>query len=160
MEIKTYLQNLEISFKPFTYPAVFTCEEAEEHFKPIRGVHSKSLFIKDRKSRRFYLVILPFEKKANLKALANELKDKQLKFASEENLKEILALLPGCVSPAGLINDQEHKVKVVIDKEVWDSEFASFHSNENIETLELKKEDFHKFINSLENELKIVEKVI
>ena len=89
MEIKTYLQNLEISFKPFTYPAVFTCEEAEEHFKPIRGVHSKSLFIKDRKSRRFYLVILPFEKKANLKALANELKDKQLKFASEENLKEM-----------------------------------------------------------------------
>ncbi len=152
MGIKEYLQNLCIDFKEFKHPAVFTVEEAMVHFKPIRGVHSKSLFIKDRKSRRFYLLVLPFEKRADLKGLAEQLNDKQLKFASEENLKEILGLLPGCVSPAGLVNDKELKVKVVIDEEVWNSEFASFHSDNNVESIELKKEDFHKYIDSLGNE--------
>ena len=156
MEIKSYLKDLGINFKVFTHPAVFTVEEAMEHFKPIQGVHSKSLFIKDRKSRRFYLVLLPFKKRADLKKLAQNLNDRQLKFASEDNLKEILDLLPGCVSPAGLINDQEHKVKVVIEEEVWNSEFASFHSDRNVETVELKKEDFHKYIDSLENEKIII----
>ncbi len=152
MEIKEYLKEKEIKFKTFTHPAVYTCEEAEKYNKKIKGIHSKNLFLKDRKSRTFYLVIQPANKKVDIEELSKQLKDK-LKFANENDLKEILNVSTGAVSPFGLINDKEHKTIVVIDKEIWDSEFVSFHPNINTETLELTKQGFHKYIGSLENKL-------
>jgi len=152
MEIKKYLKELGIKFKEFNHPAVFTCEEADKYNKEIKGIHSKNLFIKDRKSKIFYLLIMPAEKKLYMKELETILKDK-VKFANEKNLKNILNLTAGAVSPFGLINDKSNIVKIIIDKEIWNSDFVSFHPNINTETLELIKEDFHKYIKSLKNEL-------
>lgn len=87
--------------------------------------------------------------------LSGILEDK-LKFANEADLKEILGLETGAVSPFGLINDTENKVILVIDEAVWNSNFVSFHPNVNIETLELSKTDFHKYIDSLDDELRII----
>ena len=156
MKIKNYLQKLGINFKEFKHPAVYTCEEAEKYNKNIRGIHSKNLFLKNRKSKRFYLVILPADKKLDLDELGKKISD-NLKFAKENDLKEILGVKSGAVSPFGLINDKKNKVIAVIDSKVWNPEYVSFHSNINTETLELTKSDFHKYINSLKNELKILQ---
>lgn len=155
--IKQYLKEKQIEFKSFEHPAVYTCEEAEKHSytQGIKGIHSKNLFLKNRKSNKFFLVLLPAKKQFNFKIFEGILNEK-LKFANENNLKEILNLTPGAVSPFGLINDKEHKVKVLIDKEIWESDFVSFHSNINTETLELTKENFHKYIKSLNNEVEII----
>ena len=67
-----------------------------------------------------------------------------------------MGLTPGSVSPFGLINDKDHKVKIVIDKEIWDSDFVSFHPNVNTETLELSGMDFHKYIESLDNDMELI----
>lgn len=155
MEIKNHLVELGLSFKEFKHPPVYTCEEAERYNQDIKGIHSKNLFIKDKKSKIFYLVILPASKQLDMNKLGGLLNDK-IKFANEEDLKNILGLNKGAVSPFGLINDKKNKVQIVIDKEVWDSEFVSFHPNINTETLELTKEDFHKFIKSLKNKLIII----
>ena len=66
-DIKQYLKNLNIKFKEFTHPAVYTCEEADKYNKEIRGIHSKNLFLKDRKSKRFYLIIIPANKSLEMK---------------------------------------------------------------------------------------------
>ncbi len=154
-QIKQYLKEIGINFKTFTHPAVYTCEEAEKYNKDIRGIHSKNLFIKNKKSKRFYLVILPAEKKLEMDKLEEALNDK-VKFANATDLNAILGLSTGAVSPFGLINDNEKKVKIVIDKKVWQSDFVSFHPNINTETFELSKEDFHKYIKSLNNELILI----
>ena len=86
----------------------------------------------------------------------SEIVNDKIKFANENDLKEILSLSSGAVSPFGLINDKEGKVKVIIDKEVGESDFVSFHPNINTETLELSREDFHKYIKSLKNELILI----
>jgi len=153
--IKKYLKGLKINFKTYSHPAVYTCEEAEQHNKNIKGIHSKNLFIKDKKSKKFYLIILPANKNLDMAELGEILNDK-IKFANENDLREILDLSAGSVSPFGLINDTENKVQIVIDKEVWNSDFVSFHPNINTETLELTREDFHKYIKSLKNILKII----
>ncbi|MDP3026686.1 MAG: prolyl-tRNA synthetase associated domain-containing protein [Nanoarchaeota archaeon] len=155
MEIKNHLVKLGLSFKEFKHLPVYTCEEAERYNQDIKGIHSKNLFIKDKKSKIFYLVILPASKQLDMNKLGGLLNDK-IKFANEEDLKNILGLNKGAVSPFGLINDKENKVQIVIDKEVWNSEFVGFHPNINTETLELTKEDFHKFIKSLKNKLIII----
>ena len=155
MEIKKYLKKLGIKFNIFNHPEVYTCEEAEQYSKNIKGIHSKNLFIKNKKSKVFYLVIIPANKKINMDELSEIVNDK-IKFANENDLKEILSLSSGAVSPFGLINDKEGKVKVIIDKEVGESDFVSFHPNINTETLELSREDFHKYIKSLKNELILI----
>ncbi|MBS3140404.1 hypothetical protein J4479_05370 [Candidatus Woesearchaeota archaeon] len=80
----------------------------------------------------------------------------KLKFANEDDLKELLGLTSGAVSPFGLINDKERKVDLLIDKAIWESDYVSFHPNVNTESLELKKEDFHKYIKSIGNKYLII----
>ncbi len=157
MDPKTYLEDIGVSFKEYTHGAVFTCEEARQEriYMELKGIKSKNLFLKDRKSRRFYLIVLPEDKPMNIKEMEERLGEK-LKFANPDNLKEILGITPGSVSPFGLINDAEHKVSVLIDKEVWDADYVSFHPNINTATLELKGEDFRKYINSLENKSSVL----
>lgn len=155
MKIKDYLDKKGIKFKIFKHPPVYTCEEAEKYNKEIKGIHSKNLFVKDRKSKKFYLIIIPADEKLNLKKFEKILNYK-LKFANKQNLKEFLDVESGAVSPFGLINDKENKIKIIIDKTVWESKFVSFHPNVNTQTWELNKENFHKYIKSLKNKLKII----
>jgi Ala-tRNA(Pro) deacylase len=155
MEIKEYLKRQNIKFKTYIHPAVYTCVEADRYDKDIKGIHSKNLFLKNKKSTKFYLIIIPANIKLNLDKFEVLLNEK-LKFATENNLKDILDLAPGSVSPFGLINDKEIKVELIIDKEIWNSEYVSFHPNINTETLELSGVDFQKYANSLKNKLMIV----
>ncbi len=153
--VKNYLANLNIAFKTHTHPAVYTCEQAAKYDKEIKGIHCKNLFLKDRKSRRFYLVILPADQELNIRDLGEQIGDK-LKFANENDLGDILNLTSGSVSPFGLINDKESRTEVVISKRVWDADFVSFHPNINTETLELKGDDFHRYLKSLKNDVRII----
>lgn len=159
MDVKKYLTSKGISFKEFKHNPVYTVEEAknERIYDDIKGIHSKNLFLKERKGKRFYLVIMPEHKPLDMKELGEKLGDK-IKFANEDNLKEILDLSPGSVSPFGLINDTEHKVKLIIDEVVWEADYVSFHPNVNTATLELSKEDFHKYVESLANEREIIKR--
>ena len=155
--VKDWLTTKEISFKSFEHPAVFTCEEAKQQnvYKDILGIHSKNLFLKDRKSRKFFLLIIPEEKKADLSAIERIVGEK-IKFANEFDLKSLLGLSVGSVSPFGLLNDTEHKVEVLVDKDVWSSEFVSFHPNVNTATLELLGVDFQKYVKLTGNKYTII----
>lgn len=157
MEIKKYLKNLQITYKEFQHAPVFTVAEAKEQdiYKNIKGIHSKNLFIKDKKSENFYLVIMDESKKLDMENLGKILGEK-IKFANEDDLK-VLGVAAGSVSPFGLINDSEHTVKLIIDNEIWNADFVSFHPNINTETLELSGKDFRKYVQSLKNKYEILE---
>ncbi len=156
-EVKDFLTKHAIEFKKFEHPPVFTCEDVKQHdhLKEIKGVHSKNLFLKDKKSRRFYLVIIPEDKKADLRELGMIVNEK-LKFANDEDLNHILNTTSGAVSPFGLIFDKDKRTEVLIDKKVWHSDFVSFHPNINTETLEISGRAFQKFIKSLDCKKRII----
>lgn len=153
--IKSYLKELKIEFKIHIHPAVYTCEEADKYSQDIKGIYSKNLFMKNNKSLRFYLIIIPENERLNIKKFESILNQK-LKFANETELKNILNITAGAVSPFALINDKESQVNLIIDNKIWDSEFVSFHPNINTETLELKGKDFQKYIHSLNNKLILI----
>ena len=150
MEIKEYLKDIGVEFKIHKHPPVYTCEEMEKYVEDINGIHSKNLFIKNRKSKNYYLVILPAKDNFDFKRFEILLSDK-LKFSNENDLKKFLGVSSGAVSPFGLINDENHKIEILIDKEVWNSDFVSFHPNINTETIELRGKDFQRYIKSLKN---------
>jgi len=157
MDVKEFLKNNNISFKEFTHPPVFTCEEADKHliYSDIKGVHSKNLFLKERNSKRFYLVLIPANKKLDLNEIETITGDK-IKFANEDELKNILGLTKGSVSPFGLINDINQITNVLIDKEIWVSKYVSFHPNINTETLELLGLDFQKYLSLVTKSITLI----
>lgn len=65
------------------------------------------------------------------KALAKHLKASNLRAADEESLKNLLNGEKGKVNYFSIINDKEKKVKLILDKVLFDAEWASFHPMDN-----------------------------
>ena len=155
--VQQYLKEHNIEYILHEHKAVFTCEEAAIHCKDVPGLPCKNLFLKDKKTNTFYLVVMPAKKRLQIKDLGKKLELKHLTFGKPEEMQAILKLDPGSVSPLGLINDKEHKTTIIMDKDVWDAEIVSFHPNINTATLELKKEEFHKLIESFGNKKRLMD---
>lgn len=151
-----YLQNHNISYVLHEHPAVFTCEEAEKFCADVPGIPGKNLFLRAGKAKRYFLIILPASKKADLKQISHIVGESKVSFASPASLKEKLDLEPGSVSPFGLINDQHHEVEVYIDREIYDAEIVNFHPNKNTASLELTREMFHKYLATLFNKVTLI----
>src|SRR2546422_6775927 len=116
--VRRRLDQLGISFERYEHPPVATVEEAEQHWAGIDAAHCKNLFLRNQKGTRHYLVILKHTKKADLRAVADQIGDGKLSFASPERLMAHLGLTPGSVSPFGLIHDHHRAVRVVIDRDL------------------------------------------
>lgn len=147
--VQQFLENHAIEHTWHEHPAVFTCEEAAEHCQHVGGIASKNLFLKGRKTKQFFLVVLPAYKRADIKKIGTLVGDKDLSFASFESLFEYLQLTPGSVSPFGLINDLQNRVRLFIDEEIYNANTVSFHPNRNTASIELSNEMFHTALSYL-----------
>ena len=82
---------------------------------------------------------------ANIKEIGAFVESNRLSFASAERLKNVLDLIPGSVTPFGIINDIENKVTLIIDKELQNQRLL-FHPNTNTKTMSVTYDDLIKFI--------------
>lgn len=153
-DVLTLLQSLQIPYALHEHQPFFTCEEADAAYKEIPGGHSKNLFLRNRNGDQHYLFILESSKRADLKALAKQLGESQLGFASPERLKKYLALTPGSVSPFGLMHDKDHHVIVLLDEGLMQYDRLNTHPNINTATVGLSREDFLKFLKWTTNEVR------
>ena len=128
-----------------------TVEEAEKHWAGIDATHCKNLFLRNQKGNRHYLVVVAHSKKVDLRAVADQIGDGKLSFGSPERLMTHLGLTPGSVSPFGLINDREHAVRVVLDRDLKAASRLSFHPNINTVTFMLAAADFTRFLDACGN---------
>ena len=78
--------------------------------------------MRNQKGTRHYLVILQYQKRADLRAVADQIGDGKLSFGSPERLMKHLGVEPGSVSPFGLIHDADHAVRVAIDRDLKSAE--------------------------------------
>jgi Ala-tRNA(Pro) deacylase len=150
------LRDLGIAFERHEHPPVATVEQAAEHWAGIDAAHCKNLFLRNQKGDRHYLLILEHSKKADLRAVANQIGDGKLSFGSPERLLKYLGLTPGSVSPFGLIHDSTHSVRVVVDRDLQGAERLSFHPNINTATLVVSKDDFARFLEACGNPVQYI----
>lgn len=156
-EVLEALEALGIACVRHEHPPVATVEEAEKHWAGLKGTHCKNLFLRNNKGNRHYLVIAPVMRGIDLKRLNIQLGEDRLSFASPERLKRVLGLDPGSVSPFGLIHDERHEVRVVLDRSLKDSGFLGFHPNVNTATLEISLADLERFLASRGNTVRWLE---
>ena len=155
-EVRARLEELGIPFERYEHPPVATAEEAGRHWAGIDATHCKNLFLRNQKGTRHYLVILEHTKRADLRAVADQIGDGKLSFASPERLMTHLGVTPGSVSPFGLIHDRDRHVRVVIDRDLKAAERISFHPNINTVTLTMAYADFQKFLDACGNTVQYV----
>ena len=139
------------------HAAVYTVEESRrlKIFETLDGQSCKNLFLRDKRGE-FFLLTLPADKRADLKLVAELLNLPRLSFASEAELEKILSLHTGAVTPLGIINDADKKVKLIIDADLQEKKLL-LHPNTNIATISLAFEDLIKIILHTEHDYSLVE---
>ncbi len=154
-----FLDKHNIKYTLHEHQAVFTCEDALEHGEGIGGVDCKNLFLKGRDGgvKKYFLLSLPINKRANIKSLAKTFGVSRVSFASEEELWEQLRLKPGSVSPFGLLNNTDGGVEYYLDSEVAEADVVAFHPNVNTATLDVTQEDFRRYLRALGKEVNSIE---
>jgi Ala-tRNA(Pro) deacylase len=140
------LAELGIAYERYEHPPVPTVEDAARHWADIRATHCKNLFVRNQKGNHHYLIVMLHSKKADLRAVADQIGDGKLSFASPARLLAHLGVTPGSVSPFGLINNQSRDVHVMLDNDLRLAECVSFHPNINTRTLVISREDFDRFL--------------
>ena len=158
-EVLKVLQDLDIHYELVKHEPVYTIEDMNNLDKDIfKGAEiCKNLFLRDQKGKRHFLMVLCSEKKADMKKIQEQALSTRLSFASSERLMKYLKLEPGYVSPMGLINDEEKKVEVLIDKDLKDKSLLAVHPNTNEASLLITYEDLMKFIKSMGNAYEFIE---
>ena len=101
----------------------------------------KNLFLSNTQKTKFYLLIMPGDKKFVTKNVSKQLGVARLSFGPEEKMKKLLGLNPGSVSVMGLIFDTEHEVHLVIDADVLKEEYFGCHPCVNTSSLRFRTED-------------------
>lgn len=144
MNLYEILMQLNIEFEEIEHEPVFTVEQAKSIVNKIDGTGCKNLFLTDKKGK-YFLAILEDNKKANIKNIAKTVNTSHLSFADISELKSILQLGEGSVTPFGIINDTAKKVLLVIDKDLKDKRLL-FHPNVNNKTISITYDDLIKFI--------------
>jgi Ala-tRNA(Pro) deacylase len=144
-EILALLSDLAIPFQRFDHPAVFSCAETDALNLHFPGAHTKQLLMRGKKRKKFVLAIVMHDKRVDTKALGKEFGDQSMSFSSPEDLKRLLGVTPGSVTPLGLIFDKDHEIEVIVDEDAWAIGKFCFHPLINTATLVIDQAGFEKF---------------
>ena len=144
-EIRSYqlLDELKIAFDRTDHPdEPATTMEACEKIDAILNIRiCKNLFLCNRQKTNFYLLVMPGDKPFKTKELSGQLGISRLSFADEEHMVRYLDLYPGSVSVLGLMNDKEHKVRLLIDEDVLKEEMFGCHPCANTSSIRFATKD-------------------
>ena len=141
-EIYNYLKEENISYEITNHKAVYNMEEASEIDIPYPNQDAKNLFVRDDKKKNYYLITVKGNKRIDLKEFSLKNNTRRLSFASKEDLMKIMKLIPGAVTPMGILNDENNIVKFYLDKEFLEEpKFLGVHPNDNTATIWIKTDD-------------------
>ncbi len=146
-EFYKYLNTKNIWYEITKHQAVYSMKDLEEVNLPYPEGNAKNIFLIDDKKESYYLLIIKGNKKVNLKKFKKENKTRTLSLATSQDLKKIMKLSPGSVTPLGLLNDKEKIVKAYVDRNlITPYNIIGIHPNDNTETLWLKTSDLLDFL--------------
>lgn len=138
--------------------AVYNMAELASVELPYPEADAKNLFVRDDKKRNYYLITVKGDKRVDLKEFAARYGTRKLSFASGDDLMAILGLIPGAVTPLGLLNDGERRVIFYLDSEfTHEPGLIGVHPNDNTATVWMKTGDLLDIIKEHGNEINYFE---
>ena len=145
-DLFAYLNSLGIAHQTVAHPPLFTVEESRALAGRVPGVHSKNLFLRDKKETLF-LIVAAEDAAIDLKSLHRLLgASGRFSFGSAGALRETLGVEPGSVTPFAAINDKAGQVTVVLDAAMMAHEVLNFHPLSNAATTTISQRGLVKFL--------------
>ena len=154
-EIRTYdlLDRLGIDYERVDHAPAMTMEVCQAIDEVLNAVICKNLFLCNRQETAFYLLMIPDTKIFHTKDLSAQIGSARLSFATPEYMEDFLDITPGSVSVMGLMNDTEHRVKLLIDEDVLNSEYVGCHPCINTSSIRFRTVDLvEKILPAMEHD--------
>lgn len=158
VKVYDYLDSLNIEYDRIDHNELMTmegCEKAEE----VLGTHiCKNLFLRNQQKTKFYLLMMPGNKRFLTKELTKQINSARLSFAEAEFMEKYLGVSPGSVTVLGLLNDTTNAISLLIDKDLLKLEYIGVHPCVNTSTLKIRVDDLLiKFLKNTNHSFTTVE---
>ena len=142
-EIRVYdlLDALGVPYQRIDHEATMTMEACAAVDRLLDATICKNLLLCNRQQTDFYLLMIPGDKQFKTSVLSKQIGSSRLSFASGEHMEALLDITPGSLSVLGLMNDREHRVQLLIDRDVLDGAFFGCHPCVNTSSLRLRTRD-------------------
>lgn len=140
-EIYALLEQLGIPFAHTAHPEAHTMEDLTQVEQELGAPFCKNLFLTNRQKTGFILLLIRGDKRFRTAEVSRRLGRSRLSFGEEAPLYELLGVHPGAITPMGLIFDGEHKVELVVDRDLLALTEMCVHPCVNTESLVLKVRD-------------------
>ena len=151
------LTELGIESHTVSHPPVYTVAEARALRGELPGGHSKSLFLRNRKGNRMWLLVTLEDQEVDLKDLGAALGEGRLSLGSAERLMRHLGVIPGAVTPFAIINDDEAQVEVLLDTSMLEHSPLNYHPLVNDHTTAVTPEDLLRFLRACGHEPRLLD---
>ena len=155
-ETYQYLTDRGVRYEVTEHAAVFNMEQLDAVRLPYPDRDAKNLFVRDDKKRNYYLITVKGDKRVDLKEFRKKHGLRPLSFASPEDLMAIMDLIPGAVTPLGLLNDEARKVTLFLDS-AFSGGLVGVHPNDNTATVWLQAEDLTRLVEEHGNTVFVAE---
>ena len=142
-EIRCYdlLDHLGVEFQRIDHEPAMTMEACAEVDKVLDATICKNLLLCNRQCTDFYMLMIVGEKHFKTSVFSKQIGSSRLSFAAPEYMEQFLDITPGSLSVLGLMNDKDHRVRLVIDEEILKGEYFGCHPCINTSSLRLKTSD-------------------
>ena len=141
METFALLDRLGIPYTWVAHDMANTIEDCAAVDAALGISICKNLFLCNRQKTEFYLLAMPGDKLFQTKELSRQLGTARLSFAPPERMEELLGCAPGSASVLGMAYDKSHQVHLLMDREVYDSEWFGCHPCKSDATLRIQTRD-------------------
>ncbi len=142
-EIRTYdfLDSLGIPYLRTDHERADNLEACNEIDAVLGVIICKNLFLCNRQKTKFYLLMMPGDKKFKTKELSSQINSARLSFAEADAMLKYLDIEPGAVSIMALMNDTNHEVQLLIDEDVLKDEYIGCHPCVCTSSLKIRTSD-------------------
>lgn len=159
-EVAVYdlLDELQIPYARVDHYAMMTIDDCHIVDEALNISVCKNLFLCNQQKTKFYLLMMPGDKKFVTKEVSKQIDSARLSFAKENYMEEYLNILPGAVSIMGLMNDKENHVQLLVDREVIEAEYIGCHPCVNTSSIRLRTQDvLEKFLPHVHHDYRVVD---
>ena len=135
------LDALGIEYSRVDHEPAMTMEACIAVDEALGAPMCKNLLLCNRQCTDFYLLLMPGGKPFKTSVLSKQIGSSRLSFADGSYMEQFLDITPGSLSVLGLMNDRDHRVRLLIDADVLAGEYIGVHPCINTSSLRIRTQD-------------------
>ena len=135
------LDSLGIAYQRVDHESAMTMEACIAVDEALGTTMCKNLMLCNRQQTDFYLLLMPGDKPFKTSVLSKQIGSSRLSFADGSYMEQFLDITPGSLSVLGLMNDKEHRVRLLIDGDLLNGASIGVHPCINTSSLGIRTAD-------------------